>query len=200
MSQISGFSTLYDALNDIWAPDVKANQLADVLAGVTPLRSVVNVGSGMADLVLLPLENFRQDGRISRGLQRGAKSFAKTTALEALRLGANLAAGTQVILEKAEHALGPRNVEDGSSGGLGDFGNAEEQSIMVTPASKYAQQPASVKAGLSAAYQSLSSNLTQAAQTILAVPMEVHERSENVSSFGDLMRNRKAEQRERRVP
>lgn len=178
---MTGWSTLYDALNDIWAPDVKSNQLADVLAGVTPLRSVVTVGSGVADLILLPVENYRQDGRVSRGLQKGAKSFAMTTALEALRLGAHLATGTQVILEKAEHALGGKFEDTFPGGDFSNEGGDGEQSIMVAPMSKYAQQPESFKEGLSAAYQSLSSNFTQAAQTILAVPMEVHERSENVS-------------------
>ncbi len=145
------------------------------------MRSVVNVGSGVADLILLPIENYRQDGHISRGLQKGAKSFAMSTALEALRLGATLATGTQVILEKAEHALGGKFEESFRGGDLGDVGVDGEQSIILAPTSKYAQQPESFKEGLSAAYRSLSSNFTQAAQTILAVPMEVHERSENVS-------------------
>jgi len=45
--------------------------------------------------------------------------------------------------------------------------------------SKYAQQPADVKEGIQVAYRSLSRNINSAAQTILAVPMEVYERSGN---------------------
>ena len=50
--QLTGWPRLFDTLNDLWTPDVKANQLADVISGVAPIRSIVNVGSGVADLVL----------------------------------------------------------------------------------------------------------------------------------------------------
>ncbi len=43
--------------------------------------------------------------------------------------------------------------------------------------SRYADQPVDVREGVQAAYASLSRNVTEAAQTILAVPMEVYERS-----------------------
>lgn len=45
--------------------------------------------------------------------------------------------------------------------------------------SKYAQQPMDLKEGLQSAVKSLQRNLSSAAQTILAVPMEVYERSGN---------------------
>jgi len=45
--------------------------------------------------------------------------------------------------------------------------------------SKYAEQPQDVKEGLQSAYKSLRRNMNSAAQTILAVPMEVYERSSN---------------------
>ena len=45
--------------------------------------------------------------------------------------------------------------------------------------SKYAEQPVNVKEGVQSAYRSLKRNLNSAAQTILAVPMEVYERSGN---------------------
>ncbi|KAG8891528.1 autophagy- protein 2, partial [Tulasnella sp. 417] len=107
LSGIQGWETVGNTLNDLWTPDVKANQLVDVISGIAPIRSVVNVGSGLADLVLIPIAQYRKDRRLIRGLQRGAKSFVKTTALEAVKLGAKLATGTQVILEEAETLLGP---------------------------------------------------------------------------------------------
>ena len=154
-------------LQDIWTPDVKANQLASVLAGIAPIRSVVNVGSGMADLVLLPIDQYRKDGRVLRGLQKGATSFSKSSALEALRLGARLATGTQVILEKAESIIGARI---GSTLNLEAVGPDARRS-------RYASQPKTAAAGLKGAYEDLGDNLRTTAQTILAVPMEVYERS-----------------------
>lgn len=49
--------------------------------------------------------------------------------------------------------------------------------------SKYADQPGDVTEGIRTAYKSLSRNINSAAQTILAVPMEVYERAGNEVGF-----------------
>ncbi|PWN27994.1 hypothetical protein BDZ90DRAFT_159451 [Jaminaea rosea] len=214
---IAGWPRLFDTLNDIWTPDVKANQLADVLAGIAPLRSVVNVGAGVADLVLLPIEQYQKDGRLGKGLQKGAKRFAKATALEAFRLGAKLATGTQVVLERAEHVLGGRIQGVAESGPAtrrekrrdnrgSDRGSSDEEdddyedglvstiidpsatnssaSTSAQPLSKYASPPASMGQALSQAYTGLQRGVSSAAQTILAVPMEVYESGQPGSPGG----------------
>ncbi|KAK8870012.1 hypothetical protein IAR55_000582 [Kwoniella newhampshirensis] len=211
LSGITGWEKIGSTLQDLWTPDVKANQLADVISGVSPIRSIVNVGSGVADLILLPIEQYRKDGRLAKGVQRGTGSFVKSTALELMKIGASLATGTQVILEKAEGVLGGggrfgENVVgqvEGASpnqsslaggdwdlgrGPMGDHGggttrggeggsSSEDDDGENEPISRYANQPEGVREGVQAAYKSLSRNVNAAAQTILAVPMEVYERS-----------------------
>ncbi len=66
-----------------------------VVKGVAPIRPVVNIGAGFADLVLLPIEQFNRDGKIVRGLQRGALSFARLAGVEVLGVGSSIALGTQ---------------------------------------------------------------------------------------------------------
>lgn len=172
----------------LWTPDVKANQLADIITSIAPIRSLVNVGSGVADLVLLPLEQYGRDRRIVRGVQRGATSFVKSTAIEAIKLGAGLATGTQVVLERAEYVLGGGRSNRFGSGltgeALGGTRPAADDDLHSSSDdegaehhSRYAKQPADVKEGVSTAYRSLSKNLNSAAETILAVPMEVYEKS-----------------------
>ncbi len=166
MHGITGWPRMFETLNDIWAPDVTANQLADVLSGIAPVRTIANVSAGVADLVLLPIEQFQKDGRVFKGIQRGTSSFARTTALETVRLGARLATGAQVILEKAEAVLGGR-VE-----------YADEQvGKSSDPVSRYADPPQDMKQAIDQAYKGLSRGAQAAAQTILAIPMEIHERS-----------------------
>jgi autophagy-related protein 2 len=156
---------------------VKANQIADIVSGVSPIRSLVNVGSGVADLILLPIEQYRKDGRIGRGVQKGTNSFVKSTAMEMMKLGARLATGTQVVLEKAEGVLAGR-VETTVGGEDSD----PEMGIDGEVLSRYANQPGNTREGIQAGYTSLTRNINSAAQTILAVPMEVYERSgDNVS-------------------
>jgi autophagy-related protein 2 len=194
---------MLEKLNDLWSPDVKAHQLAEVISGVEPIRSFVNVGSGVADLVLLPIAQYQKDGRIMRGLQKGATSFVKTTALEALTIGARLANGTQIILEQAESFLGGGpspsaqaelensllrwesvgivgegdDDDDGYEGEYGFAGEDIDMTMSIADLSRYAHQPTDVREGLRSAYKSLGKNLGEAAQTILAVPIEVYERS-----------------------
>ena len=202
--QETGWGPMLEKLNDLWSPDVKAHQLAEVITGVEPIRSFVNVGSGVADLVLLPIAQYKKDGRIMRGLQKGATSFVKTTALEALTIGARLANGTQIILEQAEGFLGNNpspsaqaELENSllrweSVGTVGEdddddeyyereYGIAgedvEDMTMSIADLSRYAHQPTNVQEGLRSAYKSLGKNLGEAAQTILAVPIEVYERS-----------------------
>jgi len=181
--QITGWGRLFELLNDLWTPDVKATQLAEVISGVSPIRSVVNVGSGVADLILLPISQYKKDGRIVRGVQKGAKAFVKSTAIEAVKMGAKLATGTQVILEQAEGILGGNFEAPITAETLpGDdfvFDSDEVDEESADLRSKYSQQPADIKEGVQFAYKSLRKNLSSAAQTILAVPMEVYERSGN---------------------
>lgn len=149
--------------------------MSDLVGGAAPVRSLIQVGTGVADLVLLPIEQYRKDGRLMKGLERGGKSFARTTTMEAIRLGTKLATGTQVILERAETALRSDSPARGDVLGEGDYSVAQK-------ISRYAEQPTSVKEGLSEAYSAFSKNVGSAAQTILAIPMEVHESTGNVST------------------
>jgi len=182
---ITGWPRFFDSLNDLWTPDVKANQLVDVISGVSPIRSAVNVGSGIADLILLPIAQYKKDGRVIRGLQKGTKAFVKSTAMEAIKLGAQLATGTQVVLEQAENFLGVKGEVTAetlqfppgislSSDVISD--NDDSDSDLI---SRYAEQPRNIKEGVQSASKAMARNLKVAGQTILAVPMEVYERSSN---------------------
>ncbi|KAF6765267.1 hypothetical protein DFP72DRAFT_870567 [Ephemerocybe angulata] len=194
LSGVTGWPKLFEMLNDLWTPDVKATQLVEVISGVAPIRSMVNVGSGVADLVLLPISQYRKDGRIVRGVQKGATAFVKSTALEAIKLGARLATGTQVILEQAEGVLGGDFENTVTAETLqpsfGDDFNlpGEDFDDDAEHISKYAQQPADIREGVQSAYKSLHRNLSSAAQTILAVPMEVYERSGNEGPVRSVIR------------
>ncbi|KAJ7111548.1 hypothetical protein C8R43DRAFT_1041373 [Mycena crocata] len=198
LAGITGWPRMFDMLNDLWTPDVKATQLMDVISGVAPIRSVVNVGSGVADLVLLPIAQYKKDGRIVRGVQKGTTAFFKSTAVEAIKLGARLATGTQVILEQAEDVLGgqfknPVTTETVQPVPGGDFGRysqnvSDEDEEPEDLISKYAEQPVDLKEGVQSAYKSLQRNFNSAAQTILAVPMEVYERSGNEGPVRSVIR------------
>ncbi|GLA79457.1 autophagy-protein 2 [Aspergillus tubingensis] len=166
---VSGFDKLGQTLNDIWMPDIKRNQLPGVLAGLAPIRSLVNVGGGVKDLVAVPVREYRKDGRLVRSIQKGALSFAKTTSNELVKLGAKLAIGTQTVLQGAEDILTTPNA---SGAGVEDEYADDEEAKKI---SLYADQPVGVVQGLRGAFRGLERDLLLTRDAIVAVPGEVME-------------------------
>ncbi len=170
---ISGFDRMGKTLNDIWMPDIKRHQLPTVLAGIAPVRSLVNVGSGFRDLIEIPLREYQRDGRIIRSISKGAAAFAKTTGTELVKLGAKVATGTQYVLQGAEGMLvqDPEGRGESSAGWQDDEMDEEDRKQI----SLYADQPTGVVQGLRHAYSSLARDLNTARDAIIAVPAEVRE-------------------------
>uniref|UniRef100_A0A8D0YR90 Autophagy related 2B n=2 Tax=Sus scrofa TaxID=9823 RepID=A0A8D0YR90_PIG len=83
-----------------WLTDIKKNQLPGILGGVGPMHSLVQLVQGLKDLVWLPIEQYRKDGRIVRGFQRGAASFGTSTAMAALELTNRMVQTIQVSFHR----------------------------------------------------------------------------------------------------
>jgi autophagy-related protein 2 len=166
---ISGFDKLGKTLNDIWMPDIKRNQLPGILAGLAPVRSLVNVGDGFRHLVLVPIREYKKDGRIVRGISKGAAAFAKTTGTELVKLGAKVAIGVQTALQGAEGFLGP--IVESPKTAMEEE-DSEEDTKQI---SLYANQPVGVLQGLRGGYSGLQRDLLLARDAIIAVPGEVME-------------------------
>lgn len=67
LTGIAGLTKLVEKLGQEWLPHIKNTQVPHMLSGVSPIRSIVNLSSGVADLVLLPIQQYRKDGRIIKG-------------------------------------------------------------------------------------------------------------------------------------
>jgi len=154
---VSGWKELADKIVGVWIPHVKWD---GIVRGIQPLRPLLNIGSGVADLVLLPLQNYQQNGRILAGLQRGTSSFLRSIAMETLNVGSRMASGTQGLLQTADYFVSP------------DTHNQPQNSI-----SRFAHQPANTSEGIQSAYESLSREIQNTARTIIAVPIEEYQRS-----------------------
>ncbi|KAK7951629.1 ATG C terminal domain-containing protein [Apiospora aurea] len=167
---VSGFDRLGQMLNDIWMPDIKRNQLPGILAGLAPVRSLVNVGSGFKDLIEIPIKEYQKDGKIVRSLGKGAAAFAKTTGTEIVKLGTKVAVGTQYMLQGAEGILAKPPEPSAREGNWEDDDFDAEETKQI---SLYADQPTGVVQGLRGAYSSLTRDLNMARDAIIAVPGEV---------------------------
>ncbi|XP_041969393.1 autophagy-related protein 2 homolog A isoform X2 [Aricia agestis] len=90
-----------------WVSDIKRHQLPGLLGGIGPMHSLLQILTGIRDLVWLPVEQWRRDGRVVRGLRRGAASFTARAALAALDLTARLLHLIQATAETAFDMLTP---------------------------------------------------------------------------------------------
>jgi autophagy-related protein 2 len=165
----SGFERLGENLNNIWMPDIKRNQLPGILAGVAPVRSLVNVGGGLRQLITVPIREYKKDGRLMWGISKGAAAFAKTTGTELVKLGSKVAVGVQTVLQGAEDFLSPTSdVPEISADG-------EEVENENRQISRYANQPIGVVQGLKGGYAGLRRDLLLARDAVIAMPGEAME-------------------------
>lgn len=166
---ILGPEKLGKCLNDIWMPDVKRNQLPGILAGLAPVRSLVNVSGGFRHLIIVPMREYKKDGRVMRSMSKGAVAFAKTTGTELIKLGAKVAIGVQTVLQTAEEIIGST---DEHVMHREYMDHSEEPHSQI---SLYANQPVGVLQGLRGGYSSLQRDLITARDAVIAIPGEMME-------------------------
>lgn len=90
-----------------WLSDIKRHQLPGLLSGIGPMHSLLQLITGIRDLVWLPVEQWRRDGRLVHGLRRGAASFTARTAVAALDITTRLLHLIQATAETAFDMLTP---------------------------------------------------------------------------------------------
>lgn len=95
-SGLLGVDKLISYILQEWLNDIRRNQLRSILGGVGPTYSLLQLFQGVKDLFWMPVQQYRQDGRIVRGLQRGAHSFSTSTAMAMLELSNRLVTTIQV--------------------------------------------------------------------------------------------------------
>lgn len=184
---ISGLDRMSKILNDTWTPDITRNQLGGVLAGVAPVRSLVNIGRAATDLVVVPVREYQKDGRIVRSLQKGVHGFVRNTTGELVRFGAKVAVGTQTLLQATEGVLS--GTSDHQVNGFVEFSDDEDSDDHTRRViSLYADQPETVGAGLRAAGAGLRRNFREAREAVMRVPAEMAMRGDAIGAVGAVAR------------
>ncbi|CAM9594741.1 unnamed protein product [Lampetra planeri] len=161
-----------------WVNDIRKNQLPGILGGVGPMHSLVQLVQGMKDLVWLPIEQYRKDGRIVRGIQRGAASFGTSTAMAALELTNRLVQTVQAAAETAYDMLSP-----GPSVARRPIAGAP-----TFPQHRVAQPPADLREGVAKAYDVVREGVTDTAQTLYMVCAREHEQKGVTGAVGGVLR------------
>jgi len=163
------------ALNE-WLMDIKTHQIPGILGGVGPTYSFVQLYQGIKDLFWLPVQQYRQDGRLVRGLQKGAHSFSTSTAMAVLEITNRLVQTVQVAAETAHDMVSPSSSVNGMA--------VEKQNSKAG----IREQPVDFREGVTNAYNVLSEGISQTASTIVKVAVEEHERKGVTGAVGGVLR------------
>ena len=113
-------------------------------SGVPGIKSVMTLGGGISDLILLPIEQYKKDGRIIRGITRGANSFLRAASVESTRLVSKIAAGAQTLIESAESGMSPSK----------------------SSVSKLAEQPKDILEGVQIGFRAINTGVQDAAKAL----------------------------------
>lgn len=171
-----GVDKLFSYAINEWLNDIKKNQLPGLLGGVGPIHSLVQLVQGFRDLVWLPIEQYRKDGRIVRGFQRGTASFGTSTAMAALELTNRMVRTIQAAAETAYDMVSP--VPD------------ERDSKKIKRFSHYglAHQPVDLREGVAKAYTVVKEGITDTALTIYDTATREHEQRGMTGAVGGVLR------------
>ncbi|XP_069771921.1 autophagy-related protein 2 homolog B-like isoform X4 [Narcine bancroftii] len=163
------------ALNE-WLTDIRKYQLPGILGGVGPMHSLVQLVQGLKDLVWLPIEQYRRDGHIVRGLQRGAASFGTSTAMAALELTNRLVQTIQAAAETAYDMVSP-----------GSNSHSLMRSKRISQ-HRLTHQPVDLREGVAKAYDLVKEGFTDTAQMIYETATREHEERGMTGAVGGVLR------------
>ncbi|KAI5741739.1 hypothetical protein M8J76_016678 [Diaphorina citri] len=170
-----GFNKLLSFMQAEWSQDIYKNQLPSLLGGVGPMYSLVQLAQGIRDLFWLPIEQYQKDGRIVRGLQRGANSFTTSTAMAALELTARIVMAIQTVAETAFDMVSP--------------GPSVKRHRQNSNKKKQRHsQPVDIREGVTNALTLMREGIGETAQTLLRVASEEHEAKGAVGAVGGVLR------------
>ncbi|CAI0556958.1 unnamed protein product [Linum tenue] len=164
---VYGWGNICETILGEWLEDISQNQVRKILRGLPTIRSLVAVGSGAAKLVSLPVESYKKDQRVVKGMQRGTVAFLRSISLEAVGLGVHLAAGAHDILLQAEYiltAVPSRQVSSSSSTAQG-----KKKSNVRS------NQPKDAQEGMQQAYSNLSDGLGKSASALVRTPLKKYQ-------------------------
>jgi len=152
LTGVRGWGAVVENMIASWVLDITQTQLHRCVSGVQPIRSLVNIASGAADLVLVPLEHHQNHKGVLRGIRKGASSFLRSVTNVTIDIGTSMAVGTQGLLEQAVSSSGDTAVHGSGS--------------------RKANQPRNASDGLHQAYESLSRGFKGARNTLVCIPRD----------------------------
>ncbi|KAL0743227.1 hypothetical protein Bca4012_084740 [Brassica carinata] len=165
---IYGWGNVCETVLGEWLEDISQNQIHQLLKGIPTVRSLSALYAAAAKLVSSPVQSYRKDRRLVKGVQRGTIAFLRSISLEAVGLGVHLAAGAHDILLRAEYI----------------FANAPSspQPQGKTKTNVRHNQPRNAKQGMRQAYENIGDGIGKTASALVRTPLKKYQRGDGAGS------------------
>ncbi|CAN8258801.1 unnamed protein product [Cochlearia groenlandica] len=165
---IYGWGNVCETILGEWLEDISQNQIRQLLKGIPTLKSLSALYAAATKLVSSPVESYRKDRRLVKGVQRGTIAFLRSISLEAVGLGVHLAAGAHDILLRAEYM----------------FASAPSlpQPQGKTKTNVRHNQPRNAKQGMLQACESISDGIGKSASALVRAPLKKYQRGDGAGS------------------
>ncbi|KAG7582518.1 Autophagy-related protein 2 CAD motif [Arabidopsis suecica] len=165
---IYGWGNVCETILGEWLEDVSQNQIHQLLKGIPTVRSLSALYAAALKLVSSPVESYRKDRRLVKGVQRGTIAFLRSISLEAVGLGVHLAAGAHDILLRAEYV----------------FASAPSlpQPQGKTKTNVRHNQPRNAKQGMLKACESIGDGIGKTASALVRTPLKKYQRGDGAGS------------------
>ena len=178
---ISGVDKLLTLLITDWLADIRQNQIPAILGGVGPMHSFLQLVQGVKDLFIMPVEQYNKDGRILRGIQKGAHSFTSLTAMSLLDFTNKLLG---VIKFAAEMAFDIMSPETSVVQGKLPHPHINRQ----TAAAHMRRRPADMREGMFNALAVIQEGMEETARTVIQNVIDDHNRRGLTGAVGGIIR------------
>ena len=173
---IAGLDKLLTLLVTDWLADIRQNQIPAILGGVGPMHSFLQLVQGVKDLFIMPVEQYKKDGRLFRGIQKGAHSFTSLTAMSVLDFTNKLLG---VIKFAAEMAFDIMSPEATVVQGKLPHPNINRNAL---------RRPADLREGMFNALAVIQEGMEETARTVIQNVIEDHNRRGLTGAVGGILR------------
>ncbi|OAF68945.1 hypothetical protein A3Q56_03325 [Intoshia linei] len=72
---LCGWNEVITFILKSWMDDIFNNQLSSVISSIEPINHVAVLYKGLKDLIGIPIEQYKTDGRVLRGIRQGSDAF-----------------------------------------------------------------------------------------------------------------------------
>uniref|UniRef100_A0A1J3HLH3 Autophagy-related protein 2 n=1 Tax=Noccaea caerulescens TaxID=107243 RepID=A0A1J3HLH3_NOCCA len=165
---IYGWGNVCETILGEWLEDISQNQIHQLLKGIPTVRSLSALYAAAAKLVSSPVESYRKDRRLVKGVQRGTIAFLRSISLEAVGLGVHLAAGAHDILLRAEYIFASAPSSPQPQG--------------KTKTNVRHNQPRNAKQGMLQACENIGDGIGKTASALVRTPLKKYQRGDGAGS------------------